>query len=547
MDDIEASLLSSSPELPSVDNGSYKEMEYLCQTVYATYLDGGMAGGLLRRGANIVGTVAVYLAFVSLVCSPIDWELLWLRDAHQTCPDGTLNTAPLTSTDCYGDRPIDYGRLADMSGWCWIITVLVITYTVYQLLELAFCVPQLHFAHEYIRDRLGIPMVLTIPWSEVAHELERVEGGLCDVLTQTNLITRKTNWMIGLYNAKLLDVPWDHLAPSTLCWCVGRCIDSACFDAKGRVAHDVRAYPDAAASTMRRMFWLMGGVTLVLAPFILIFRVLWLVLEMIDGGRVVPAMLTSRGISMPEHYRLRHFSELDHEFAQRMRTLADPARKLFAHRRYPVAAAVCRAVSMVAAAAVLVLGIMAVVYDDPIVLAELTADRSVGWWLGVLGAVLVTVKPWAHPSLPVEVDSRGSAADEVRAILYPADQRWKDAHDSTALAVTTLERTYQPRWRLALFELVGVVYVPWVLTQILPKKAGVIVQFIRNNNMSDAHGFCSAGYFLGNSDGEGPEQYPSKLMASMARFNSVYNVNRDGPSYNPGVDLEAQGPSILIE
>lgn len=547
-DDIEASLLSSSPSLPPSDDGSLKEMEYLCQTVYATYLDGGMAGGLFRRAANIVGTVAVYLTFVSLVCTPIDWGLLWRRDDHRICPDGTLNTAPLTSTDCNGNRPIDFGRLADMSGWCWIITMLVITYAMYQLLDLVFCVPQLHFAHEYMRGRLGIPMVLTIPWSEVAHELERVEGRPCDVLTQTNLITRKANWMIGLYNAKLLDVPWDHLAPSTLCWCVGRCIDSACFDSKGRVAHDVRAYPDAAASTMRRMFRIMGGVTLVLAPFILIFRVLWLVLEMIDGGRMLPAMLTSRGISMPEHYRLRHFSELDHEFAQRMRALVDPANKLFAHRRYPMMAAVCRAVSMVAAAAVLVLGIMAIVYDDPIVLAELTADRSVGWWLGMLGAVLVTVKPWAHPPLPVEVDSQGSATDAVRAILYPADQRWKDVNDSTALAVAALEHTYQARWKMALFELVGVLYVPWALTRVLPKKAGAIIEFIRNNNVSDAHGFCSAGYFLGNSDGEPHDPFPSKLMASMARFNSVYNVNHEeGPPYNPGVDLEAQGPSILIE
>jgi len=542
-DDIEASLLSSPP---NVHEGAFTEMEWLCQTIYAVYLDGGMAGGVARRAANVVGTVAVYLAFVSLVCDPIDWAALWARDDHAVCPDGTANTAPLTSVDCYGNQPIDYTRLAAMSGWCWIITVLVLTYAVYQLLDLVFFVPQMHFAHRYFRDKLKIPMVLTVPWSEVAHRLYDTEGAPLDVLTQTNLITRKANWMVGLYSAGVLDVPLDRLAPSTLCWCVERCIHSACFDAKGRMAHDVRAFPDAAAATMRRMFWVAGGATLVLAPFILIFRVLWLVLEMIDGGRVLPSMLSARGISMPEHYRLRHYSELDHEFAQRMRTLAAPARRLFAHRRYPVMAAVCRAVSMVAAAAVLVLGIMAVVYDDPIVLAELTADRSVGWWLGVLGAVLVMVKPWAYPPLPIEVDAQGPAADGVRAVLFPADQRWNDAHVSTAVAVETLERTYQPRWKLALFELVGVVYVPWALTRVLPHKAGVIVQFVRDNNISDGHGFCSAGYFQGESGG-GIDHHSSKLMASVARFNSVYDVNYGGSVYNPGADLDPQAPSILVE
>lgn len=543
MDDIEASLLSSPDAAFDVGGENYQEMEWLCQTIYAVYLDGGLAGGMFRRGANVVGTVAVYLAFVSLACKPIDWAALGRRDEHFECPDGSLNTAPLTATDCYGQRPIDFGRLADMSGWCWTVTVLVIVYMAYQAIDVAFAIPELHFAHTYFQSTLKLPMVLSVPWSEVATKMSEVEGAPLDVLTQTNLITRRANWMVALYSNRLLDVPLDHLAPSTLCWCVERCLMSCCFDAKGRVAHDVRTDVDAAAATLRRMFRITGLVLLVLSPFVLIVRTLWIVLEMIDGARVVPTILSTRGVSMPEHYRLRHYSELDHEFAQRFRTLKEPAQRLFAHRRSPVMAAIARSISMVGAAAVLVLGIMAIVYDDPIVLAELVANRSVGWWLGVLGAVLVVTKPTAYPPIkyPVEVDTRSRAVDAVRAVLYPADQRWKQSYISTAAAVANLERTYQPRWRLAVFELIGVLYVPWALVCVLPSKARAIVRFVRDNNMSDTGGFCSAGYFVGADDEVG--DCPSKLMASMARFKTLYhrrNQNHSSPD-------DHHGPSILIE
>ena len=339
------------------------------------------------------------------------------------------------------------------------------------------------------------------------HDKNKIVEDNLDARDICNRIMRRDNYLIALFNRDLLHLS-DGLPPllgdnillltRILEWNISFCLIGYVFEGESssiRAAFLKTTQRDRLASELRKRFQLLAIINFLLAPFLLIFILVYYLFRYGEELYRNPMSMSTRQYSSWSQWTLREFNELEHLFDKRLAASFDKAQKYIESFPAPRYTAAFKLISFIAGSVVLVLIMMTVINEDLLMHFELTDGKSIIWYLGFFGAVLTMSRSFI-PNPRAQYVDKVSLIEEVMAHLHYSPESWKRHPESTSVR-NELKNLFPTRYQLFLREIFGLILNPYILYYSLPKNAEELVEFFREFSVHvDGLGYvCSFALF----------------------------------------------------
>lgn len=450
MSAIEAPLLE--PGLRSVSPATAYHMGPFFQQAYAYWRDKGTVCIVARDAADLL-VAAFIVAIFLFLCNAVDYAALSRRTDHPECPNGRPNTSPIFDRDCYGDTPVRLDRMLVMGWALWVAFGTCAVLWVGQLLRLAAGLPALLRMRGFYAQalRLDDRAVQTAPWQLVLRRIldaqDEYAVGPEDVtvteLHAVHCITRRADYMIALVHEGVvvptLTLPFVGAVPF---WPL--CLQMA-FDAalSGVIYDGQRVLVDAGsavqgAAVLRRRLLVLAAAMLLLSPLVFVFRAAQYVFRYLDEWRRRPGSLAARCWDPAARWTLRRYCELDHALEDRLRRAYGPATEYVGMFMNELGSIAGRLVLVLCGGFVLVSLGLTLFFDEDYLALELTAGRSVAYYIGV-ATVVMALASTAVPDDTRVIEPDVKLEKAARLIQhYPDAWKGREGHLDTYAAVTRL-------------------------------------------------------------------------------------------------------------
>lgn len=339
------------------------------------------------------------------------------------------------------------------------------------------------------------------------HDKNKLVGDSLDARDICNRIMRRDNYIIALFNRDLLHLSDGlpsfmgnnaHLLTRILEWNISFCLLGYVFEGENnsiRAAFLKTTQRDRLASELRKRFQLLAIINFILAPFLLVFIMVYYLFRYGEELYRNPKSVANRQYSTWTNWTLREFNELEHLFEKRLAASYDKAQKYLESFPAPRYIAAVKIVSFMAGSMVLVLIVVTVINEDLLMHFELTEGKSIIWYFGFLGTIL-TISRSMIPNPRAQYFDKVSLLQEVSAHLHHSPESWK-RHPESRSVRNELRDLFPTRYQLFGRELLGLLLNPYILYYSLPKNAEELVEFFREFSIKvDGLGYiCSFALF----------------------------------------------------
>eukprot|EP00041_Stephanoeca_diplocostata_P015416 m.294225 g.294225 ORF g.294225 m.294225 type:complete len:665 (+) comp20028_c0_seq1:290-2284(+) len=495
-----------------------RDLDGFFRTFYL-YFDAKGLHNVISKGIldhlNIIFVVFVIL-FLSVVVNYDQLE----KHIKEKCADH--ERFDLMSKDCHGNTPISFYRLLKMHPIIYFILALLLVFWLWSFGAFLRHVQRCYTMQDFYLHELKVAQrdLQTVSWDEMVKKVidaqERLQ--LCtkmrtfDVLDVTNLITRQRNFLIALYvqfgpelKVWMPGLGRRIVLSESLQWNIQKILSTVIFDGDS-VDKRVWESPQSRAMLSAKLstyFKVMGVLNLLLAPAVLLIRVAYFFFHNSDSLRKSAGPLAARNWSPYACWLLRDWSEVDHKFRRRLARSMKPAATYVDQFVSETTTIWARFLVFVIGGLFSVLAVLGFVFDEEFMFANLTPNRSVLWWSGILGILLAGAQ-----SLVVDTNMILDHAEllrEVRKFTHYYPDEWKgrehrvDTYDQFC-------RLFQFKGITFLEELCSVlVYTPYLLLFRLPQHSENIVAFFHRYTYRHAAlgDFCKLAFFHDKAEGEG--------------------------------------------
>ncbi|PVF99063.1 APG9-domain-containing protein [Serendipita vermifera] len=511
----------------------YNLDEYL-QEIYYYYSNSGFTSIALSRVLNLL-TVGFVIAFTTFLTGCIDYKKL--RLIGRGAKGGKLDDVVI---------PHCIARLPPALA---LVLLLFSTFYAYQLLTFFLSLPRLYQMRAFYSHLLKIPDVdiPTLPWSTVVARIGSIRdenpitaiGNVTDASSENhgtstakldahdiaNRIMRQENYLIALFNKDLLElqlpVPtavekaltiigvysaedseasrrrWggDTLTRA-LEWNLRFCLMDYLFDRSGKVK-DVflkERSRDVLIQGLKTRFIFMGCINALFVPFIIPYLLIYSFFRYFEETQKNPSTISSRRYTPFAEWKFREFNELPHLFTRRLDTSYPTANMYLNQYPHRTVSHIARFVSFIAGSFAGVL-ILASLLDPELVLNfEITAGRTVLFWIGVFGAVLAVSRGMIEDGHLV-YDPEILMKEVIKHTHY-MPEGWKGNLHSQ-MVYREFSQLFTMKAMIFAQELLSVVMTPLILMLALPNSAPAIIDFFREFTVHvDTLGYvCSFAVF----------------------------------------------------
>ena len=350
-----------------------------------------------------------------------------------------------------------------------------------------------------------------------------------------NRLMRRDNYLIALVNKDILDltlpIPFfrnRQLFSKTLEWNLSLCILDFVFDQRGQVQPEFlkdsqrRALSDA----LRRRFLFAGFMNVVCAPFIVIYFIVFYFFRNFTEYQKNPSQLGSRQYTPLAEWKFREFNELWHLFHRRINMSYPFASRYIDQFPKDKTVQAFRFVAFITGALASVLAVASVVDPDLFLGFEITHDRTVLFYLGVLGTVWAIARG-AVPEENLVFDPEYALSNVTDYTHYlPAHWRGRLHSDEVRKEFSLF---YQMKVVIFLEEILSLIFTPFVLWFSLPKCSDRLIDFFREFTVHvDGLGYvCSFAVFDFKKGGSNLAQ-PVVPGKNGADFREEYYSTKDG-------------------
>jgi autophagy-related protein 9 len=255
--------------------------------------------------------------------------------------------------------------------------------------------------------------------------------------------------------------------------------------------------------TLKKRFFWMGCLHVILMPFILVFMIIHFFLKHAQEWNHSKNYLGPRQWDHLALWHFREFNELPHIFEKRVaRSYAHAG--LYVKRQAfhnPVVSVLARCLTFISGSFVGVLLVLTLL-DDAYLFHITLHDKNLLWYLGVLSAVFAFSRALIYES-PIEERMQIEDADEamtrVAEHTHYFPEHWRGKCNSIEVRDEFLS-IFKFKAQLFAEEVLVVLLAPYVLCSAMPAAAERILDFIRNHTV-DVEGIGSVcGYSLFSFD-----------------------------------------------
>jgi hypothetical protein len=439
-----------------------------------------------------------------------------------------------------------------------IITIYIVVLSfawVWQLVFTISSIKRLNEIRKFYHEKLSIKddEIQTVRWNTVMKRLiecnrreiffEKREINEYDIV---NRIMRRENYMIGMFNKEVLKIEVSFgwfgkriFLPKSLEWNIRKYVVDAVFDTSYIREEYYREdmLPDLAKQLKKRLIWI-GICNLVLCPFIMFFYIMYFFFRYADEFRRQPTSIGLRRWSSYAKWRLREFNELDHIYKDRLNKSYKLSNEYISGFSNPLMTLLARFTTFFTGAIVSVFMLLGI-YDEQILYMDLTHDRTILWYIGLLSIILMMSR-----SMNPDENKVFDPEETMKGIVkythhYPEEWNGK-VHTYTVYSEFSELFTYNIT--LVLEEMFTLIITPLILIFILPSSSFDVVSFFYHFTTREESGdVCSFATFNlkkhGNSKYGVPEEDSvpeERLQSSNGKLErSFLNFKQNNPDWKP--------------
>lgn len=329
-----------------------------------------------------------------------------------------------------------------------------------------------------------------------------ITAGKLDAHEVCNRIMRRENYLIALFNKDIFNVQLplgggSSLSLSkTLEWNISFCLLNYVFDENCTVrkAFIKDTKNERLSEGLKRRFVIMGLINLALFPFILLYLLVYFIFRYGEEIYRNPKTVGMRQYTTAARWKLREFNELPHYFNRRLANSHRKATKYLEQFQSSRLTSVARLSSFIAGSFTVVLIALTVVNEDLLMHFEISAGKSVIWYIGLFGVVLAlsrTMMPdWSRASDPSKL------MNEICEYTHYMPKDWKGRLHTDQVR-SEFSQLFDYKFMIFFKELISVTTTPFVLLFSFPKCTDRLVEFIREFTVHvDGLGYvCSFALF----------------------------------------------------
>ncbi|KAL9102522.1 MAG: hypothetical protein Q9163_002331 [Psora crenata] len=535
----------------NVDN-----LDRFLNEVYDYYIGHGIWSILLNRVVKLL-TLAFVVAFTTFLTCCVDYKLI-----------------PQSKTM---DQILVQKCTKNMSGSASVLLWLFAFFWIFKVFDYCRDFRRLWSIYNFYRFLLEIPDsdMQTVSWQEVVKKMMSLRdlnpataAGMneqhrrfmgtqskqrMDAHDIANRLMRRDNYLIALINKDILDftlpLPFlrnRQLFSRTLEWNLQYCILDFVFNEQGQVRSLFLrdTHRGGLSAGFRSRFLFAGFISLVCAPFAVIYYMLFYFFRYFTEYQRNPSRIGSRQYTPYAEWKFREFNELQHLFERRLNMSYPFASRYVDQFPKDKTIQLSGLVAFIAGALASVLALASLIDPESFLAFEVTRERTVLFYLGVFGSIWAV----ARGNMPEEnlVFDPEYALSNVTEYTHYLPSHWKGRLHTNEVR-TEFAKLYQMKVYIFLEEILSIILAPLVLWLSLPNCCDRLVDFFREFTVHvDGMGYvCSFAVFDfqkgGSKTGQLDEaaaydlraEYYStkdgKMMASYYGFKDAY-----GPSPRPG-------------
>ncbi|KAB8345966.1 hypothetical protein FH972_023018 [Carpinus fangiana] len=465
-----------------------ENLDNFFKDVYVYYIEKGIWSILLRRVIGMF-TAAFVVSLTVFLSSCIDYSLI--PTSHRLpdvlVPKCTKNMSALNNL------------LVWLFSFFWII----------KLVSYATDMRRLWHLHDFYTHLLHIPDVeiQTISWQEIVGRIMNLRDAnprtalninrrsrkfIGDVAKESmdahdiaNRLMRKENYYIALFNKDILDctIPLPglrdrRLFSKALEWNLGYCVSDFVFNDQGQVKQIFLkdTHRQALIDSLRTRFIVAGFINIVVAPIVVVSILVLYFLRYFTEFQRDPSQAGARGYTPFAEWKFREFNELHHLFQRRLNMSYPFASRYLDQFPKDKTVQLARFVRTIAGALATVLAVASLLDPEVFLGFEITPDRTVLFWLGILATIWATARGMV-PDDELVFDPE-YAINEVAQYTHYHPVHWHGRLHSDEVRQEFSE-LYRNKIRIFLEEILGIIVTPFVLWFSLPQCSEQIVDFFR--------------------------------------------------------------------
>ncbi|KAI9653826.1 MAG: autophagy protein atg9 [Alyxoria varia] len=318
-----------------------------------------------------------------------------------------------------------------------------------------------------------------------------------------NRLMRKENYLIALFNKDILDlslpIPFfqnRQLFSRNLEWNINLCVMDYVFNEQGQVKQLFLkdTHRRELVEGLQRRFLIAGFINVVCAPFVVPYFLMKFFLRYFTEFQKNPAQLGARSYTPLAEWKFREFNELWNFFERRLNMSAPFASKYLDQFPKEKTVQVAKFVAFVAGALASVLAAASLLDPDSFIGFDITPERTVLFYLGVLGTI------WAVARGMVPEDNfvfdPEYAIGKAIGFTHYCPSHWEGRLHSEEVR-REFSMLYQMRVVIFLEEILSILFTPFVLWFSLPNCSERLVDFFREFTIHvDGLGYvCSFALF----------------------------------------------------
>ncbi|KAJ3162864.1 autophagy protein atg9 [Geranomyces michiganensis] len=519
-----------------------KNEDVVLEKIYSFYEGKGFYSIMLARVTNLL-ILAFIVAFSIFLFACIDYPLI-----HEK-----KQLSEVIRDNC----------LASVHAGSKLIIVIFFGWWSWEFLLLVRDVPHLLEVSRFYKHALGFgeAEMQTITWADVVATLSTLpfRGGTLNAHTIANRILRKENYLVALFNKDVLNlsVPLPYIGGQQFLtnyieWSLTKTLLEYVFDETGQVRTKFVTGGDRTllVNGLKKRFQHAAFWVLAFAPFILFYRLMHFFFRYTEEFHKNPSSLGTRQYSPLAYWKFREFNELPDLFQRRLNRsyrLANKYMNQFPNARVTT---IARFVSFITGAFLSVLIVATLLSEDLLHGFEITAGRSVFFYIGIFAtstAVLRGMVPDDNEVFEPALLLR-NVVEEVR--YFP--DSWRGRMHSEAVR---REFGALLPYKIFLFlqDLASVILAPIILYYSLPSCTPAIIDFFKEFTVHvDGVGHvCSFAVWdfrkHGNVKfGAQTQAQDERLVSKGGKMEqSFLNFRINNPDWDPGADESEYLNAIL--
>lgn len=368
-----------------------------------------------------------------------------------------------------------------------------------------------------------------------------------------NRVMRKENYLVAMFHKRVLNMtvplpqPLQHLfgRPQLLSraleWNLSLCILDYVFNPAGQVRPMFlkSTHKQILSTGLRRRFVFAAIMNVVFAPFIVLYLALLYFFRYFNEYHKNPASIGTRRYNPLAEWKLREYNELPHQFERRLTLSYIPASKYLDQFPKEKTALISKFVSFIAGSFAAVLGIASLIDPELFLMFEISANRTVLFYIGVFGSILAVSRSLI-PEETLVFDPEISLRYVAEFTHYLPPEWEGKLH--TEQVKNEFSLMYEMRLIILLKELASIFLAPFILYYSLTQSCDDIVDFIRDHSVHvDGLGYvCTFAMF--DFKQKSPDHQPDEDQKMLKSY--LYFMDHYGDKPSGGASQSQQQSSV---